>query len=530
MSLRRMLSVLLVSAVALCAPSLLSAQSQDAPKVEVFGGYSWYHPGGTVDDSKVPELKKGWAGQVTYNVNRWAGIALDVNGHYSDFGNAHSLAVGPQFKFRTEEFTPFAEALFGVQFFDPQHFPNQTAAAIIAGGGLEYKFTSRLSIRPIQADYVHSYYNQLSSATGLSNSFDGFRLQAGLLFKFGLPAPEGEVTAACSAAPQAIDAGAPVEIAVTPSGFLPKRSLTYSYASTGGKVSGNAATASLDSTGLEPGSYTVSAKVTDNGTGKHQRMASCQATFTVNAKHPPTLAVSANPDSLNAGDSSTITANGSSPDNRPLTYRCTSSAGHLSGNGPIYTLDTTGVPDSTIAVNCTVTDDRNLSATADASVKVNVPAPPPPAAAAPVVEAPQPSKFGDIEFKRDLKRPTRVDNEAKGELDRYADALAAAPDSKGVVVGYATEKEEKTKLGSKFAAERAVNTKEYLTKEKGIDPARIETRTGSGDDQRSDLWIVPAGAQFPEQDTVRVDESHVKAVPRVAPTAKRTHQKAKKAD
>ena len=48
MSLRRFLPVLLPLAVALCVPSLLSAQNDPAPKVQVFGGYSWYHPGGSV--------------------------------------------------------------------------------------------------------------------------------------------------------------------------------------------------------------------------------------------------------------------------------------------------------------------------------------------------------------------------------------------------------------------------------------------------------------------------------------------------
>jgi hypothetical protein len=318
-----------------------------------------------------------------------------------------------------------------------------------------------------------------------------------------------------------VDAGAPVQISVTPGGFMPKRTLDYAYTSTGGKVSGTGMTSTVDTTGLAPGSYTVSAKVMDNGKGKHQQMASCTASFSVNQPppmNPPVLSVSANPASVKAGDSSTITAVGSSPDNRPLSYTCTPSAGRLTGNGPTYTLETAGVPDSVVGVNCTVSDDRNLTASASTSVKVNVPM------------APKATKFGSIEFARDTKRPTRVDNEAKGELDRYADALAASPDSKGVVVGYATAKENAVKKGSKqapdFAAKRAVNTKEYVTREKGIDPARIEARSGQGE-QTTDLWIVPAGATFPQAGTMAVDEAKVKAVPRVGlKTKKAAHKKA----
>ena len=238
------------------------------------------------------------------------------------------------------------------------------------------------------------------------------------------------MSAACSAQPSTVDAGAPVTVTVTPAGFSPKRKLSYSYESTGGKVSGTGASATVDTTGMEGGSYTVSAKVMDNGSGKHQHSAACQAAFMVNVKHPPTLAVSANPSSLTCGGTSMITADGSSPDNRPLTYSCTSTAGSLSGSGMHYTLDTTGVPESTMTVNCTVTDDRNLSASA--STQVSCTAPAAVKAEAPV---PQASEFGSTECTRDMKRPTRVCNDAKAELDRYADALAAAPDAKGVVVG-----------------------------------------------------------------------------------------------
>jgi hypothetical protein len=505
MSLRRFLPVVVLSAVALCAPSFLLAQNDAAPKVEVFGGYSWYHPGGSADGVSVPNFNKGWGGQFTYNLNNWAGLTLDAGGHYQNGGSVYTVAGGPKFTYRRGHFEPFGEALFGFAHISPNGAPDDNEFALIAGGGLDYKVTPRFSIRPIQADYVLTSYNAVSSP-GNPNYVNGVRLQAGLVINFGLPR-EAAASANCSAEPSTVDAGAPVTITVTPSGFLPNRTLSYSYASTGGKVSGTTATASLDSTGLEAGSYTVSAKVADNGKGKHQRTAGCQTTFAVNAKHPPTVSISANPSSVRSGDPSTITADGSSPDNRPLTYSCDASAGNLSGSGTHYTLDTAGVPESTIKVACTATDDRNLSASASTQVSVTVPQ----AAVKAEAPAPQANQFGSIEFKRDTKRPTRVDNEAKGELDRYADALAAAPDSKGVVVGFATAKEK-----SNFAAQRAVNTKDYVSKEKGIDSARIEPRTGSGDDQKADLWIVPAGATFPSADTTVVNESSVKVVPRVA--------------
>ncbi len=59
--------------------------------------------------------------------------------------------------------------------------------------------------------------------------------------------------------------------------------LTYSYTSTGGQVSGNGATAMFDSTGLAPGSYTVNGKVDDGNGGS----ATCSTNVDVQAPAPP---------------------------------------------------------------------------------------------------------------------------------------------------------------------------------------------------------------------------------------------------
>lgn len=515
MSLRRFF--LVFSGVVFFIPLLLAAQSTETPdqqmyRFEVFGGFSDYRPGGNIQGAKVTDLNNGWASQFSINCNRWVAVALDVNGHYGNSASAHGVALGPQFKLRWRRLAPFSEILLGVQDFGPKQSPNQNAATYIFGGGVDLRITPRLSIRPIQIDFVNTYYNVLTKP-GQGNLFNGFRNLSGLVYAFGLPAPpENIVLASCRDNPASVDAGGPVDIAVTPSGFLPKRTLSYSYTSTGGKLTETTSTASIDTAGLAPGSYTVSVKVADDGKGKHQQIARCQVAFSVNEPpkpHPPVLSVSAEPASLKSGDAATITATSSSPDNRPLNLSCKASDGRLTGSGPAFALDTAGIPDSTVSVTCTVNDDRNLSASASAAIKVNVP-PPPPAA----------KEFGSIEFKHDPRRPTRVDNEAKGELDRYADALASAPDSRGVLVAYATANEHSrkrhTKMTPQVAAQRAVNTKDYLVKEKGIDPARIEVRIGKADRQTVILWIIPPGAAVPTTDTQSINESKVKAIRRIA--------------
>ena len=57
--------------------------------------------------------------------------------------------------------------------------------------------------------------------------------------------------------------------------------LTYSYATTGGQVTGDGAKAQFDSTGLQPGSYKVTCSVSDGRGGK------AEATTTVDVQQPP---------------------------------------------------------------------------------------------------------------------------------------------------------------------------------------------------------------------------------------------------
>jgi len=66
------------------------------------------------------------------------------------------------------------------------------------------------------------------------------------------------------------------------------------------------------------------------------------------------------------------------------------------------------------------------------------------------------------------------------------------------------------------AALRAVNTKDYLVKEKGIDASRITVATSPTDDQNVEDYLVPVGANFTVDvpKTAPVNETVVKPVTR----------------
>jgi hypothetical protein len=221
-----------------------------------------------------------------------------------------------------------------------------------------------------------------------------------------------------------------------------------------------------------------------------------------------------------------------SPQNRPLTYSYSASAGTVSGTGTTAVFSSTGAPTGVAGITCNVSDDKGQTATANSSVTIMAPY---------VAPVPRTQTLCSISFATDKKRPTRVDNEAKACLDEVALDLQRQSDAKAIVVGESDAKEKaktaKQEAAAKkhkhakvedLAAERAVNTKEYLVTEKGIDASRVSATTGTTDGQTVENYLVPAGANFATDVTVTtttVDESTVKPQVRKPLGQKPAHHK-----
>ena len=343
------------------------------------------------------------------------------------------------------------------------------------------------------------------------------------------------ITLSAMASPPAVYAGEPVTVTAT-AGSLDtnkKNNVIYSWSGTG--VTGSGAAATVATATLAPGSYTVKAEVKEGKAGKEGlkpgQTADASASFTVKQFEPPTISCSASPTTIKPGETSTITASALSPQNRPLTLSFSATGGNLNGNGTTATFSSAGAQTGPVAISCTVTDDKGQTATASTSVTITVPY---------VAPVPHTQALSSVDFSKDKKRPARADNEAKAILDEIALTLQRQPDAKLVVVGEAnakeqakTAKEKKAALKNRhlkvvdLAAERAVNEKDYLVTEKGIDAARISVATGKADDQKVENYLVPAGANFAAdvQGTTPVDESVVKAQARKPLPGKHTHKK-----
>jgi hypothetical protein len=403
----------------------------------------------------------------------------------------------------------FVHTLIGFERISSQANNASNGVAALLGGGMDLKLWKPVTLRLFEADFQWAHANFAAEVPTEDSSlrrsdFDGVRLTTGLVFNFG-GAPEVPVAAACSIDHNEVMVGEPLHATVAASNFNPKHTLTYTWASNGGKIEGKDTGAAIDTNGVNAGSYTVTATVTDPK-AKKNNTASCTANFTVKPLNPPQVSCSASPAAVDAGTPSTITCACTSPDNATVTVGgWTSSAGSIAGSGNSATLTTTGASAGPITVNATCTDSRGLTASTTSTVTVNNPPPPPP-------PPPQASKVNECEYPN-LKKPWRVDNTCKAELDDVALKLQQDPDAKLVVVGNAGPKERRKNL----AAERALNVKAYISggeAKQNIDPSRIETRTGNAGTATSEQWIVPAGATFPEADsTTPVDETKVKAVP-----------------
>lgn len=469
--------------------SILFAQQaeQQPSKVDLYAGYAYLNPGGSVAGQDLHSINKGFVIQSTYYLDEHWGITVDGAGHFNsdDVGgsNIGTLMVGPTVRFQSEGMTPFIHALGGWHFLAPNFDKNSNALGVILGGGVDLHITPRINLRVLEADYEYAHHNY--NPRGNAN-LSSARISGGLVFRFGnFGPPPPPPSAACSVQPLEVFEGEPVTGTVSGSNFNPKHSLSYAWTGQGVNVSGTNQSVQVDTKGLQPGQYAIKATVTDNN--KKGVSADCSANFTVKQPLPPTISCSANPSTLQPGGTSTITCQGNSPQGRQLKYAHQASAGNVTGEGESVTLNTQGAEPGPVTVTSTVTDDRNLSANTTTTVTVEAPPPPPP-------PPPSASQLNQIDFKRNS---ARVDNKAKAILDDVALRLQRDADGKVVIIGGSDAKERR---GARLASERAMNAKNYLVKEKGIDPSRIEVRSG-GEGMTAVIWWVPAGAAAPNQGT-----------------------------
>lgn len=202
-----------------------------------------------------------------------------------------------------------------------------------------------------------------------------------------------------------------------------------------------------------------------------------------NSGVPPQISCTATPGNVRVGESATIVCQTSSRDNRPVTVTFVTNGGKLATSRNQAVLDTTESGPGLVEVRATAYDDRQLSASATTRVSVDAPVTP---------AAPTAQKMSRLDFK---PNSAYVDNRSKAILDDVALKLQHEPATTAVLFGASGDSE-----AARLANQRAENAKTYLTNSKGIDPQRIQAKSGGQPGRLVDVWTVPTGATAPTED------------------------------
>lgn len=187
----------------LLAMSLVVA-AQDHPKVEVFGGYSYFRATG----ADAPANLHGWNAELNANLKNWSKVSLgavaDFSGHYGtssvvifsldagSFGDLktrnHNFLFGPQIQLHGSRVAPFARVMgggarrrfSGLLSGSPVDLKDN-AFAFGTGGGVDVKVNKRVWLRLVQADYLMTRFEPLDQSTPKTQHH--LRLSAGLVIR-----------------------------------------------------------------------------------------------------------------------------------------------------------------------------------------------------------------------------------------------------------------------------------------------------------------------------------------------------------
>jgi outer membrane protein OmpA-like peptidoglycan-associated protein len=461
------------------------ASNNAASKWDIFAGFSYLSPGVAsdgLDNFDSTGIRYGAIGSVSRYFNKYAGVQFEGDYH-NDSNENHPTSTdfeggsgGLILRYPTANFTPFVHALVGGESAGSYYHQNEWGMVATGGGGLDYNtplFDHHLAIRLFQADYQFNRQD--------FGDFNMLRLSTGVVFRVGSFAPPVPVSMACSVSPELIFPGDPITVTATAANLDPKMRAVYTWSGDG--VTGDGATASVATATLAPGVHTVNGKVSE-GKGdriglKPGEIANCSTSFTVKAFEPPTISCSAVPNAIKANESSTVTASGVSPQNRPLTYSYAAQSGSISGNGATATFSATGAPAGSVEITCNVTDDKGNNATAITNVTI---------ASAPEERSPEQVRLEarlalhSVFFPTAQPRATPPEGGLVESQQRILSTLATdfkvylaiKPEARLILTGHADVRG--TEEYNQALTERRVNQAKHFLIEQGIAEGGIETR------------------------------------------------------
>ncbi|MGH9840236.1 MAG: outer membrane beta-barrel protein [Blastocatellia bacterium] len=186
-----------------------SAVAQETPRVEIFGGYSYLRV--TTDDNLLGPngasgsldsiSANGFMTSAAYNLTKRIGIVGEFSRHTKETNlqnlirqtgipnlrvetRVNTFLFGPRFTLRTDSIEPFAHFLVGgaqgsfdISGLGVSSSDSGTAFTFAAGGGVDIKFSPKIVVRLVQADYLRTTIN--------GPDLDSGRISTGIVFRIG---------------------------------------------------------------------------------------------------------------------------------------------------------------------------------------------------------------------------------------------------------------------------------------------------------------------------------------------------------
>ncbi len=208
------------SNVLLTSSALLLASSAFAQRGEVYGDYSYMQFNPTVTGLQSRALN-GVGGGVQFNMNKYFGIKMDLQGYmstqwtlnvtspipvnggilpvgtYKSNSTMFTYLFGPVVRFPAKKVVPFAEILFGgsntnmygqlysaniVGGSSGERSDTQHPFTMAGGGGFDLVLNKNVAVRLAEMDYVLTRYTNPLTNT---NNQNHFRYLGGLVFRWG---------------------------------------------------------------------------------------------------------------------------------------------------------------------------------------------------------------------------------------------------------------------------------------------------------------------------------------------------------
>jgi len=172
---------------ALLASGMALSAQEGTSRYEVGFNYSWLHASSNLDNRE--RTGNGGSGYLEYNLSPVVGLVADFGGYANTKTGINETLMtymfGPRFNWRHSRLTPYAQFLFGGGYLwssPAGNHTSQNAFATAAGGGLDYALNHRVSLKPIQVEYVMT---QINSTRGFGSRQNDIRYSAGVVLRFG---------------------------------------------------------------------------------------------------------------------------------------------------------------------------------------------------------------------------------------------------------------------------------------------------------------------------------------------------------